>query len=122
MKNIYCFRQMITALTAFIFLIWAFFKNNFIVKIIISPFIICSFAIFFERLFLLLNKEKLSNIFKYLFRISFFIYYIGFLLYAIYYTLVNKTYSLFIVIFIFILALIPLLKKSFIRKNKQKPH
>ena len=120
MKNIYYIRQMITAVFAFIFLLWAFFQNELFARIIISPFLICSFAIFFERLFYLLNKEKLSNIFKYFFRLTFFIYAIGFLIYTVYYAIVNKTYSLLIVVAIFTIAIIPFMRLAFPKKKKNK--
>ena len=119
MKKIYYIRQMITAIFAFIFLLWAFFQNKLFARIIISPFLICSFAIFFERLFFLLNKEKLSNIFKYLFRLTFFIYAIGFLIYTVYYAIVNKTYSLLIIVAIFTIGIIPFIKAAFPHKKKK---
>ncbi len=117
MKQIYIFRQIIVSLIAFSILIWAFFKNQFISKIIITPFIVCSLAILGENIFLLLNKNNLSNIFKYIFRISFFIYIFGLLIYAIYYTITNKTYSLFIIIGIFIISIIHFFKVSFFKKK-----
>lgn len=58
MKKIYAIRQIIVAFMAFVFLTWAFFQNEWWARIIISPFIICSFAIIMERLFFLLNKIK----------------------------------------------------------------
>lgn len=74
MQTIISIRKIIISLIALIILIWAFFKNAIWAKIIIIPFLVCSFAMLCENLFLLLNKKKLSNIFKYIFRISFFVY------------------------------------------------
>ena len=65
MKNIYIMRQMLASTMAFLILIWVFVKNQLVEKIIVSPFLICSMAIFFENLCLLLNKEKGVTIFKY---------------------------------------------------------
>ena len=113
MNKIFSIRQIIVSFSAFLILLWAFFENKFVVKIIITPFLICSIAIFFENLFLLLNKKKISNIFKYIFRISFFVYIIGFLIYATYYSIINKSYSLLIIVGIFILGVIPFFKKAF---------
>ena len=117
MKKIYNIRQIVVSIIVILILTWAFFKNQLIGKIIMSPFLICSIAIFFENLFLLLNKEKISNIFKYIFRISFFVYAFGFLIYAIYYTISTKTYSLFIIIGIFIIGTIHFFKATFFKKK-----
>ena len=58
MKKIYNIRQIVVSIIVILILTWAFFKNQIIGKIIISPFLICSIAVFFENLFMLLNKEK----------------------------------------------------------------
>ena len=58
MKNIYIIRQMIVSFIVFLILIWSFFKNQIFGKIIISPFLICSIALFFKNLFILLNSKK----------------------------------------------------------------
>ncbi len=117
MKLIYVIRQIIVSIIAFSILIWAFFQNQWIGKLIISPFLICSIAIFFENLFLLFHKEKISNVFKYIFRISFFVYVFGLLLYAIYYAIVKKSYSFLIIIGIFMIGVIRFFKMAFF-KNK----
>ena len=67
MKKIYAIRQIVVSFIAFVFLSWAFFQNEWWARIIITPFLICSFAIMMKKIFLLLNKTKLSNIFKYIF-------------------------------------------------------
>lgn len=119
MKKIYAIRQIIIAFIAIIFLCWAFFQNACWAKIIITPFIICSVSIIMEKIFFLLNKEKLSNISKYIFRVSFFIYVFGFLTYVCYYAFINKEYSLFIIVAVFIPFTIYFFKKSFFNKNKK---
>ncbi len=111
MKKIYAVRQMIVSLIVFLFLIGVIFKNQLMGKIIISPFLVCSFAVFGENLFLLLNKEKISIIFKYIFRISFFTYVFGFLIYTTYYALANKTYWLLLIVALFVLVIINFFKK-----------
>lgn len=118
MKKINNIREIIVSLTAFSILIWAFFKNQILGKIIIIPFLICSLAIFFKNVFLLLNKERISNVFKIIFRISFFTYVFGFLIYLVYYAITTKTYSLFIIIGIFIIGAIRFFKMAFFKKNK----
>ena len=98
-------------------LTWAFIKNQIISKIIISPFLICSISVLGENLFLILNKEKIANIFKKIFNISFFVYIYGFLAYATYYVIVNKSYSLFIIIGIFFIGSTCFFKKTFFNKK-----
>ncbi len=71
-----------------------------------------------ENLFLLLNKKKLSNIFKYIFRISFVTYVFGFLTYIVYYAFVYKSYSFLIGVVIFLPFVIYFFKKAFFIKNK----
>lgn len=119
MKKIYAIRQIIVSFMAFVFLVWAFFQNELLTKVIISPFLICSFANLMKNIFLLLNKIKLSNFFKYIFRISFFIYIGGFLLYTVYYSLINKIYSLLIMVILFLIFAMYFIKKSFFNKNNK---
>ncbi len=119
MRHIYTIRQILVSFVACLFLTWAFFKNEFFGKIVISPFWVCSFAIFWENIFLLFNKNRVARVFKYIFRISFFVYVFGFLLYSIYFAILNKIYSLFIVIGIFLLATIPFFKATFLKKKKK---
>lgn len=117
-KNVFRIRKIFISLLATIICTWVFFQNKLFAKIIISPFIICSIAMFVENIFLLFNKEKISNIFKYIFRISFFTYMFGFLSYASYYSIVNKSYDLIILIVIFLIFGIYFFKKAFFTKNK----
>ena len=83
MRNIYNIRQIFVSFMATSILTWAFF-----------------------------NKNKIANIFKNIFRISFFIYIIGFLIYATYYAISNKSYLLLIIISIFIIGIINFFKKK----------
>ena len=99
MKTIYIVRQIIVSIFVFFILCWAFFKNEWTSRLIMIPFLICSIALFFKNLFLLLHKVKLATIFMYLFRISLFTYIFGLLIYASYYAIIHQSYSLFIPIF-----------------------
>lgn len=117
MKKIYAIRQIIVSFMAFVFLVWAFFQNKLLAKIIISPFLICSFAILMENIFLILDKIKLSNFFKYMFRISFFIYVGGFILYTIYYSITNKYYPILVIVAVFLVFAIYFIKKTFFNKK-----
>lgn len=113
MKKIYAIRQIIVSFVALMFLSWAFFKNELWGQIIIIPFLICSFVILMENIFLLLNKTKVSNFFKYIFRISFFVYIFAFLLYTIYYSITNKSYSILILVAILLIFVIRIFKRAF---------
>lgn len=113
MKKLYIIRNIILSFGALIILIWAFFQNTLFGKIIITPFLVCSFAMLFENIFLLLNRIKISNVFKSIFRISFFVYIFGFLSYMVYYAITNRSYSILIIVIIFLLFAIYFIKKSF---------
>lgn len=119
MKNVFRIRRIFISLLAIVICTWAFFRNNLFARIMISPFIICSIAIFCENIFLLFNKEKIANVFQYIFRISFFTYLFGFLTYAFYYSIINKSYDLIIIIVIFLIFGIYFLKKIFFSPNKE---
>lgn len=110
---VYTIRKIILSFLSLIILIWAFGSNGLGGKIVITPFLICSFAFACENIFLLLHKKKISTIFKYIFRVCFFVYTFGFLLYAAYYAIVHKEYSLFTPILLFLVFTILLFKKAF---------
>lgn len=120
MKKIYVMRQIIVSFVALVFLVWTFFKNEWLARIIITPFLICSLAIMMEKVFLLFNKIKLSNIFKCIFRISFFVYVFGFLFYMIYYAIANKSYSILIVVAVFLIFAINFLKRAFFYRDGRR--
>ncbi len=106
MKKIIMTKNIIMATIVIIFLTWAFLKNEVVGKIIILPFLICALAILGGNISLLLKKEKLAKLFSMIFKISFGLYIFGILVYTTYYAFVNKTYSLLIVVGVFIILLI----------------
>ena len=110
-------RQLCLSFTTIILLAWAFFQNQFMGKVIILPFFICSVAIFGESIFFLLQKEKIASIFQLIFRISFFTYAFGFLAYIVYDSIMRKNYSSLFSVFLFLLFLIPFCRSAF-RKRK----
>lgn len=115
-KNI-CYKTNNSIIYSLCFSYLGFFQNELLVKIIISPFLICSFAVLMENIFLILNKIKLSNFFKYMFRISFFIYVGVFLMYSIYYSIINKYYPILIIVVVFLVFAIYFFKKAFFDKK-----
>lgn len=116
-QKIFILRKIITSFIATVILIWAFFQNDLWAKLIIIPFLVCSIASFSQNVALLFNKEKISNIFKSIFRISFFAYVFAFLLYMVYYAMINKSYSILIIVAVFLLFIISFFKKLFFNKK-----
>ena len=116
-ERVILIRKIVMVIMVIVTLVWAFPKNNLAGKIFILPFLICAIAIFLESVFLLFNKKKLANIFMYIFRVVFFIYVYGFLGYSSYYAIVNKTYSLFIPICIFLVFSVYFIYKAFFVKK-----
>ena len=110
-------RNLCVSLLASFILTSAFFKNALPAKIMILLFLICTIAMFFKSLFEILENPKLVLICQFVFRISFFTYAIGFLLYTTYYSVVHKTYSLLFIVLLFVIFLIPFIRKSFFRKK-----
>lgn len=119
-EKVLLFRRMLVGIIALIILVWAFFKNQLVAQIIISPFIICSLTYILENLFLILDKQKIAKIFQYIFRITLLIYIFGILIYTCYYSIVHKEYSLLLVVAIFLLFLRPFLKGIKVSNKKHK--
>ena len=105
-KNIWLIRNIIMATIIIVILIWVFWQNNLVGKIIISPFLICSVSILGENICVLLNKNELVKIFHYIFRYTVLLYIVGFLSYTTYYSIKNREYSLLLVVLFFILFII----------------
>ena len=114
-KNIWTIRNIIMSIIAIIILSWAFCQNDFIGKIIISPFLVCAISILGGNISILLNKNKLAKIFHYIFKFTFLLYVIGVLSYVIYYSIKNKEYSMLIIVAIFVIFFI-----LFFRPQKKK--
>ncbi len=110
-------RNLCVSIFASYILTFAFFKNSLLTKLMILPFLVCTIAMFFKSLFEIFEKPKLVSICQFVFRISFFVYAIGFLLYTTYYSIVHKTYSLLFIVLLFVVFLIPFIRKSFFRKK-----
>ncbi len=119
-EKVLLIRRMLVGLIALIILVWAFFKNQLVARIIISPFIICSITYILENLFLVLDKQKVAKIFQYIFRITLLIYTFGILIYTCYYSIAHKEYSLLIVVVIFLFFLRPFLKGFKVTNKKHK--
>ena len=69
-KNI-LIMNIIRSIIFLLIVLWLFFKNTGLMKIIIIPFIVCGFAIMGKNICLLMNKNKYANIFSKLYVITF---------------------------------------------------
>ena len=101
MKNIIEIRNIIGATLVTIILTWALWSNNLLGKIIIVPFLVCALAFLGENIALILNKAKMIQICRIIFRLSFFIYFLGILIYTVYYAFRYKSYSLLVFVALF---------------------
>lgn len=97
----------------FLFLLWVFFQNSSWVRLACLPFLFCALANIGEYIGILLQKEKVTKIFRFLFRLSFFVYYFGFLIFATIYLIKTKEYSLFLPILLFLLGGLYFVRQSF---------
>lgn len=80
-------------------------------KIIFIPFLICSFAQILKYIFLILEKTKYIQVINKIFVVGFLLFWFGFLVYSIYYSLLKKEYSLLLFSIPFWLVGILILKK-----------
>ena len=118
-QNIFIIRNIIAILITIIILIFAFCKNTTFIKLILLPFLICSLAKLGENIFFLCGKDSIAIRCQYIFRISFFLYIYGFLIYTDYYGIIRKNYSLIVFSIPFWFFTIPFFKTSFFQKKKQ---
>lgn len=95
-----------------LFYFWIKTSNG---KIILIPFILCTFSQVFKYLFLILNKEKYVKYCNIIFVISFFLFWFGFLIYGTYIIICEKEYFMLLFTIPFWLVGIIALKKFLIR-------
>ena len=117
-KKVVSIQRLIFNIMVVVILLIAFIQNEGMPRLMILPFLICAIANFFEILFLMLKKEKIAQIFNYIFKFSFLIFILGFLGFFIYYAIVHKEYQLLIMLFIFILIAYLMLKDKFFKRKK----
>lgn len=113
MKYLNIIKKIVVSLIALVLLINAFLNNNFLGRLIIIPFFVGIVSMIGESMFLLLNKKKMADIFKNIFKLNLFIYSFGITLWIIYYSIVNNSYSLLFLVGIFWLFIISFIKINF---------
>ena len=84
--------QMIYIIAISCLLFYVFLRNQLIIKIAVTPFLFCMFFKLCDYICQFFQKDKLSYIFVMLYRISFFIYVFGFLIFVDYYSLTHHLY------------------------------
>ena len=114
-KGIYIIK-IIYSIIITIFIFWLFIQNSNI-KLFILPFLICSCAVVFKNLFLILDKYKIVSLFNKIYIISFLLFWFGFLVYIGYNSIITKNYSILIFSIPFWLVGIKLTNK--VLKNKK---
>ncbi len=112
MKKIYIMKNIIGAAIVIIILLWAFLKNMLIGKLMILPFLVCAISILGGNIAILIKKEKIAKVFNLIFKVSIFLYILGILSYTVYYAFVHRSYSLIIIVLIFVILGLLTLKNS----------
>ncbi|MBQ2938581.1 MAG: hypothetical protein IJE05_06915 [Clostridia bacterium] len=87
-------------------------------KLILFPFMICSFALTIKYIFMLFDKDKYARIFNKIYTIGFLLFMFGFLIFWCYKGIVDKQYSMLIFSIPFWIAGIYIIRKRF-RNNTE---
>ncbi len=117
-KNIFIM-NIIRSIIFLLIVLWLFFKNTGLMKIIIIPFIVCGLAIMGKNICLLMNKNKYANIFSKLYVITFLVFWFGFLIWVDYSTIKNNQYGSTIFTIPFWLIGIYFVRKKLFKTNKE---
>lgn len=116
MRNVFITRKLITASIAAVLLIYFIGKTP-SPKIIFIPFLLCSIASMGKNLGLLLNKKKFALFFDRLFKVSFFLFWFGFLVVACYIMIRDHNYRMLPFTLPFWFAGIFFAKRKFFKKT-----
>lgn len=119
MKRSLATKNLITSLFATVLLLYFMIKSP-SPKIIFIPFLICSLSMMGKSIARILNNEKMEFIFGKIFTLGFFVFFIGFLIFAGYTSIRDKNYSLLVFSIPFWLVVIFLIRKRFLNKNREK--
>ena len=117
-KSIFISR-LIYSLFVTMLLIYLFIKTS-DGKVIIFPFLICSFSLLGKNIFLVLGKKNIVKLFNKIFIYSFLLFCFGFLLFWSYINFVNKEYISLLFSLLFLVVGIGLGKKYLFKTNKKQ--
>jgi len=110
-------KRLIYSIIVTIFLISIFIKTI-SPKIILLPFLVCSFALIGKNIFLIYQKQKYINIFNKIFIIGLLSFWFGLLIYGNYTSIINKDYSLIIfTIPLWIVGIYQIINCLFVKKS-----
>lgn len=118
MKKVYYTQGFGAAVIALGFLIFAFIKNaNFLIRLMIFPFIVCALCFIAQNICLMLRKPKLAHYFHSGFAISFFSFAFGFLIYWCYISIKTGQYMMALFSIPFWIAAVCFLRAVFFKKK-----
>lgn len=89
-------------------------------KLIMLPFMICSYALTIKYIFLLFDKNKYARLFNKVYSIGFLLFMFGFLIYWCYRCIIDKEYSMLLFSVLFWFMGIYIIKKKFRNNNEVK--
>ncbi len=118
MKNVFAVRKLLVAVMGFVLILYFLCKTT-SHKIIFVPFLFCSFTSAGKYLGVILNKIRAAEIFDKLFKVSFFVFWFGFLIFAAFISIRDKNYSMLIFTLPFFAAGIYFVVKKFRKKVKE---
>ena len=84
-------------------------------KLILFPFMICSYALTIKYIFLLFDKDKYARLFNKVYSIGFLLFMFGFLIYWCYRGIIDKQYSMLLFSIPFWIAGIYVIRKRFLK-------
>lgn len=118
MRSSLIVRKLITAITVLVLLVYFMVKTTSPI-IIFVPFLFCSIASIGKKFGLLFNKKKLALFFDKLFKVSFFLFWFGFLFVACYIMIRDNNYRMILYTVPFWLAGIFFIKRKLL-SSKEK--
>lgn len=117
-KKILLIPKLITSLIITLFLLYILINSSDnITKIVIIPFLICSFTTVGRNIFIMLEKTKYIKLFTKIFILSFLVFWFGVLFYGCYRCYLDKNYSVILFSIPFWLIGILLIKKYLLEKK-----
>ena len=120
MKNKSIFISNIIRSLIFIFILVILLLNNTgLTRLMILPFIICGLAVMGKNICFLLEKNNYANFFSLLYKISFFVFYFGFLLFGSYSVIKTGNFLTLIFTIPFIILGIYFVRKSLFNSTKE---
>ena len=115
MRSGFITRKLATAIVTTVVLVYFLAKTP-SPKILFIPFLLCSISSMGKNLGLLLNKKKFALFFDRLFKVSFFLFWFGFLIFACYIMIRDHNYRMLPFTLPFWLAGFFFFKRKFFKK------